>query len=169
MLCWESSLWYNRNKAHLSKQSLFMSVMVLNTTKHLKSLKSFFFIWQAAFDAKTFAKIFVFVKFVNNIILSLTERENKLAKISLSCLQLKTVTIVFKVYLYVISMLLVVVFFTTFISIGREWCYQNAKVMGSIIWEHMYCHWMRFVTFDKSIFENEVVKMTLNSFLLVCQ
>lgn len=66
-----------------------------------------FLISQAAFDVKTF----VFVKFVNNI-LFLTDRENKLAKNELlSCLKLKTVTIVCKFYLYFIFIVLVFVLF----------------------------------------------------------
>lgn len=75
-----------------------MSVMSFENIQTSKVIEVFL-ISQAAFDVKKF----VFVKFTNNIILFLTNRENKLAENELiSCLKLKTVTIVCKFYLYFI-------------------------------------------------------------------
>lgn len=73
-----------------------MSVMSFENIQTSKVIEVFL-ISQAAFDVKKF----VFVKFTNNIILFLTNRENKLAENELiSCLKLKT--IVCKFYLYYI-------------------------------------------------------------------
>lgn len=83
-----------------------MSVMSFENIQTSKVIQVFL-ISQAAFDVKTF----VFVKCVNNIILFLTDRENKLTE-NLELLKVAVkVTIVCKFYFYFISIVLVFVLF----------------------------------------------------------